>query len=640
MQKTKKRVLSTLLAVVLSTTMLVALPTKAYAAVPTIVEAEQYYASPSSRALSVTFSEGIWGNAGNTTPVSAASFNLTFSQNGGTATNVVLSDVRAALGTVPTGGEINLTFVLTVTGQANGLETFEIRPASATSVYSSTDAMAVTETTGVINVIVPPASTEWQTAAAGNGVNSTVTTTRIDLTFDNDPLLRAAQITVTGASVDSLIPNSPTVYWLFISDITVGNAGSIIVKITPDPGATISIDQRLVQVWVAGPFVCSIEGVLFNTLDDALATVNNGQTITLLEDIEYDGTLYFDNGKDFTIDLDGYALDIDAGGAGLNVSDDTKATIVGGTLTAVSTDGYGVRVYGSTLALGDGGVINATGASGGVYAEDGAQVTVTNATGGGYGVNATDAGTEVTVVENILDGSYAGIYVEDGAVVVVYGNVNVTGEVGIGVFADGEDSEIYVEGNVNSSFVGAYAFDQGIVGILGNITTQGMQSVGASAAGGGTVLVDGNITVSGLDSIGVYSSDLESAVGVGGNIVASGLDAIGVSVENYGIVVVDGTITAPIYIYLAGEIATAADYVKDYTDIEALEFDGYRLYLADDLMGFVWVAYVQPGNGGGSGGTTTPGTGDIAGMLGLLMALAALTAGGASFALRKRQTAF
>jgi hypothetical protein len=115
--------------------------------------------------IDITLSEGIYGADDGTTALSAGKFALTFTQNGGTATNAVISSIKKNNNTAEgsasalVGGETTVRVFLTVTGTPNGLETIEIKPANGTSVYDKAgNAMLAAQTTGTKSLkdLTPP----------------------------------------------------------------------------------------------------------------------------------------------------------------------------------------------------------------------------------------------------------------------------------------------------------------------------------------------------------------------------------------------------------------------------------------------------------------------------------------------------
>ena len=55
--------------------------------------------------------------------------------------------------------------------------------------------------------------------------------------------------------------------------------------------------------------VCEIDGVPYETLDEALAAVADGETIRLLADIDYESGILI-NGKAITFDLNNHTLEV------------------------------------------------------------------------------------------------------------------------------------------------------------------------------------------------------------------------------------------------------------------------------------------------------------------------------------------
>ena len=105
--------------------------------------------------IDLNFNEGVYGAATGTTAIITSKLVLSFVQNGGIATNVVISAVKKNNGTIAStasaliGGETTIRVFLTITGDPNGMETIEIKPVSGTAIYDKAgNAAAVTETTG------------------------------------------------------------------------------------------------------------------------------------------------------------------------------------------------------------------------------------------------------------------------------------------------------------------------------------------------------------------------------------------------------------------------------------------------------------------------------------------------------------
>ncbi len=240
-----------------------------------------------------------------------------------------------------------------------------------------------------------------------------------------------------------------------------------------------------------GENVCEIiGGVGYSTLDQALAAVQDGETIRLLKDINYSSCIVVRD-KSITFNLNGFDLNV-----------------VNETATGEFHEVSGLYVEGNAEVNLEGeGEFNVTGGWFGVYAEgsDDTQqtvsVTVTNATGILQDGVAAQCAT-VTVREDVTSHGSAGVWTAHNAIVIVEGDVQAYGDSIVGVRSD-TDATVTVKGNV---------------------TVEGSDSVGIEAGEGGDVTVDGNVTVSGSNSIGVYLLPVAgrpSIVTLNGEIITS-----------------------------------------------------------------------------------------------------------------------
>lgn len=254
--------------------------------------------------------------------------------------------------------------------------------------------------------------------------------------------------------------------------------------------------------------VCKIGTTLYSSLDDALATVDEGETkyIELLCDIDYDGGLVIDGGRNITFMLNDYTLNIinDAGTA-LTVSDYARVAFDWGPggegeLNAISeAGGHGVSAY-------DGGIAFVTNAT----AENAGE-------GGGVAVAAAGAGSHVILYGDasctnpyaMFAGAVLAAY---GASVVVEGDVVCAGNLADFEFLAGvaasDGGSVEVEGSVSVSYIedagsrpgdifGALVMPGGTVIIEGDVTADGAGNITGAGAMGGTLIVDGDITVDG-----------------------------------------------------------------------------------------------------------------------------------------------
>ena len=258
--------------------------------------------------------------------------------------------------------------------------------------------------------------------------------------------------------------------------------------------------------------ICEIvndEGVVlqqYSDFYDALLSVQDGETIRLLEDIRYYVNSMYEESieidRDITFDVNGFVLDIE-----INSGD---ALVVTGSLSLNDSAGGEFNVYSYSRGAG--------------VRVDG-RVTVTNVFGDDYGVYST--GGLVTVKGDVT--SYGiGVYAEENANITVGGDVK--GDVG--VFA--VYSIVTVDGNVAGNNKGVYADYSGTVMVSGDVTSD---EIGVQADYSGTVIVGGDVTG---DKIGVQAEEYANVV-VGGDVTG---DEIGVQIGEYANVMVDGNVTS------------------------------------------------------------------------------------------------
>ena len=100
--------------------------------------------------VAVNFSEAIYNTASGSGSLETTDFDLTFTQNSGSATGVTIASVKNSSGEALSGGETTVLVYLSISGTASGVETIEITPADSTSIYDvAGNAVANTETSGV-----------------------------------------------------------------------------------------------------------------------------------------------------------------------------------------------------------------------------------------------------------------------------------------------------------------------------------------------------------------------------------------------------------------------------------------------------------------------------------------------------------
>ena len=220
----------------------------------------------------------------------------------------------------------------------------------------------------------------------------------------------------------------------------------------------------------------------YEHLSEALAAAEDGQTIKLLENINYSGGIVV-KGRKITFDVNGKILNVFAiNGHALEVGPGGEVRLIG------RAGGGKFNVYG-----------NGNGAKHGVYVYGGgiAEVTDASTAGSGWdarGAYATGAGTELimygSVTWSTINGiAYAGFYGLDasaGATVTIYGNV--TG--GGAMLAYGEGTKVTIYGYTNGGGTGVFAYDSAEVYVKGNVYGGG---AGVYLFNGAKVTVDGYI---------------------------------------------------------------------------------------------------------------------------------------------------
>lgn len=300
-----------------------------------------------------------------------------------------------------------------------------------------------------------------------------------------------------------------------------------------------------ILTWQQSP-ACSIGETEYDSLAEALSDVEDDDTITLLQDIEYISAISI-SGKDITFDVGNYDLDI--------VTTHSPALFVengsvflettGGefNVTCNYNDGYGLYVAsGGSAEVSN---VTTTDLGYGVY-NSGGTVSVSGDVQAGYqGVYASGEGATLSVGGNVT-GGYRGVHAQFYAVVSIGGDV--TGNQYEGVYAT-SSAHVTVEGDVSGVEKGALAQSTGTAVTIGGDVSSS-STIGAYADFGASISIGGN--ASGVTH-GIFS--LEAEVSVAGNVTSSGN---GVYVTR-GEATIDGTITATNTYLTIDEVAVAAD---------------------------------------------------------------------------------
>ncbi len=183
-------------------------------------------------------------------------------------------------------------------------------------------------------------------------------------------------------------------------------------------------------VWVKEEsYVCEVDGVAYTTLDDGLvAAAVDWDTITLLADINYAGTLA--PNFDLYIDLNEHTLNV------------------------VNASGIALRADGRDIGISGDGELNVNGTNYGIYACDGGSAVVTSATATATGGTA--------------------VYVGDSSCsVTVRGDATALGENGVAVYTnDNAPCTATIQGDVyaqNTGGIGAKALSGSQITVMGRI---------------------------------------------------------------------------------------------------------------------------------------------------------------------------
>ena len=324
---------------------------------------------------------------------------------------------------------------------------------------------------------------------------------------------------------------------------TVVKTAADITTLTTKPGYNTYTDPNDTStVWVKAANVAEIGATQYATLDEALAAVTDGQTITLLSPIDYNQGISITDGRNIIFNLNSFNLNIaSSGGDGLTVTNGSVGYTGAGAFN-VSGASFGVNVNGSN-----------------------ASATVTNATAffpGSCGAYASNGGS--ITIDNNVEGGYAGAYAGANSNIVVSGDAVGNGADSYGANATGNGSIVTVQGNAIGT---------------------GASSFGAGAYQGGSVIIEGNAqgVLYGVNAVGVVNS-VKSSVAVSKNVTASDeLNGIGALTAAGGKITIEGTITAKNYI----KIYLTLMYESPVSRTLPSTKEGYHTY--SDGFSVVWV---------------------------------------------------
>ncbi|WP_418791817.1 leucine-rich repeat protein [Phosphitispora sp. TUW77] len=219
------------------------------------------------------------------------------------------------------------------------------------------------------------------------------------------------------------------------------------LAITAGHGKTAYYDN-LEFYAVPAPSVCKILDTNYSSLNSALQSVTEGQTIVLLDDIEYNENIWAGSSycPSFTLDLNGYELTV-------SNTEVPLAALEGYSLSVIdnSVDGEGILTL---YAIGDSAPTGVTAVdyNSSVSIDSDVTTSITAVGNNSKGVSAYYRGAVEIGNCDILADTY-GIFAQDGGDITVHGDVTVTSEDGYGAYAV---SGIYgglitVDGEINAS---------------------------------------------------------------------------------------------------------------------------------------------------------------------------------------------
>jgi photosystem II stability/assembly factor-like uncharacterized protein len=600
-----------------------------------------------NRYITVTFSEGVYGNAAHNTGIDKDDFAIAFVQNAGGVSGASINSVyKVGTGLLPTGGETQFDIGLKlVDGPPSGTETIAISPI-ADSIYSSSGvAVPETESTGVIslNSLSPQSFAEGypetgapqaagsksvqilvKVALAGvlnyvvlpDGATApTAQQIKDHANIDGQPVISYAGQSI-GANVELPITldtnlDHDTAYDIYMVAEAGNNNFSAVkvldVRTPPETGTDTPIN------------IAAIPGVT--------APVTGATPVTeITETAQYTGTVSwspahkpFDAGRQYTATI-------------------TLTPKSGYTLTGVAANFFTVAGAESTTYVADSDVVTAvfpataavpldnyvcrrssvpeqqyTFLQNALYdVEDGQTITLLGNINHSGGIEIEGKSVQFNLsgrTLNVTNASGPGFVVTNGAVTLMgdSGSFNVTGSrFGVQAYNSSVTVTSATATSDESGSAGVWGNTGSSITVRGNVTATGLLGKGASAINGGTIVIKGNAAgsagaahASGTGSSIVVEGDA-TATGSGGagvwadsgatvtvKNVTSGMSSEGGAKAQAGsTITINGTITAPAGYYIKVE---NTDKTVDEKDTSS-DKSGYLQYSATAThTSFVWV---------------------------------------------------
>ncbi len=292
-----------------------------------------------------------------------------------------------------------------------------------------------------------------------------------------------------------------------------GYTNAIVTASLDYQGAFYTYDSSLINSYkhikVAGA-EAKINGTLYYTLQQAFYAVTNGQTITLLADVNLATKITVTNDNNFTLNLNGKTINNNKGsvfnkiGTGLLTIQDTVGT---GKITGDygGGDGGTISLKGGSLELAGGFVENRNSLNGCdvIYSISTGNVSVTGGTVSSVGIGIGNHSTGTVSITGGTISCYTGI--ENNST----GKVNIAG------------------GTINCSWQGLYNYSTGTVNVTGG--TVDSEASAIYNQGTGTITVGGDAVLTGKgssDGSTIYLNSTSSGKTV--------LNMTGGTVENTG----------------------------------------------------------------------------------------------------------
>ena len=314
-------------------------------------------------------------------------------------------------------------------------------------------------------------------------------------------------------------------------------------------------------------YVAEVNGVKYETLADAIAAAQAGDTITLLSDFTLSKRLVAT--KDLTIDLNGHTWTSTAtsalavSGCYIKVTDSSDAK--NGTVKAGSgTSGNAIQVINNGEFVLENGNVHS--ANNGIYVNNGT-VTISGGTVKGVATSSAalylQSNATVTITGGNIEAHNGIMLWENISLTISGGTISGTGSTGIQGNGTYDDTAISVSGgNISGRWAAIYHPQGGELNISGSAKLTGYTGV---VVKGGTINISGG-TISGTGAADTYKPVSSGYIDTGDGLYIEHYDN-STSEENYGTPVV--TITGGTFTSVYGK--AVASYANTNNSVTALD---------------------------------------------------------------------